>query len=123
MYQIWSADFAGASKHSIFGSYSYIKSSLRTQPYTYLVNDRHSRYAISNCVDDESCFVEIILYANLMANFLFSKLINFGLASLTIMLWLAQKCFRPLTCFLYFLYERTIRDHRLKADVQQFYPQ
>ena len=35
------------SKHPILRTYRYIKSSFRTEPYSYLVNDKHYRHAIS----------------------------------------------------------------------------
>ena len=35
------------SKHPILRTYRYIKSSFKTEPYLYLVNDKHYRHAIS----------------------------------------------------------------------------
>ena len=45
--QEWAADIADTSKHPILRTYRYIKSSFRTEPYLYLVNDQRYRRAIS----------------------------------------------------------------------------
>ena len=45
--QEWAADIADTSKHPILRTYRYIKSSFRTKPYLYLVNDKRYRCAIS----------------------------------------------------------------------------
>ena len=45
--QEWAADIADTSKHPILRTYRYIKSSFRTEPYLYLVNDQRYRHAIS----------------------------------------------------------------------------
>ena len=45
--QEWAADIADTSKHPILRLYRYIKSSFRTEPYLYLVNDQRYRRVIS----------------------------------------------------------------------------
>ena len=46
-YLPYAADIADTSKHPILRTYRYIKSSFRTEPYLYLVNDQRYRRAIS----------------------------------------------------------------------------
>ena len=83
--QEWAADIADTSKHPILRTYRYTKSSFRTEPYLYLVNDKRAisqlrcsshilnvekgRYTrprtplderlcnMCNCVDDELHFI------------------------------------------------------------------
>ena len=45
--QEWAADIADTNKHPILRTYRYNKSSFRTEPYLYLVNDKRFRRAIS----------------------------------------------------------------------------
>ena len=40
--QEWAADIADTSKHPILRTYRYIKSSFRTEPYLYLVDDKRA---------------------------------------------------------------------------------
>ena len=45
--QEWTADIADTSKHPILRTYRYIKSSFRTEPYLYRVNDKRYHRAMS----------------------------------------------------------------------------